>query len=112
MKTHHLSETVTAVGEVIDRIRLDMAHKRAFPKPRPITLEVLIIVGSHATYKRPITIPEIQAKMKKPMSHDEVTRGLKELALFLGYYRSPVELRRRMLQGMTNCLGYWLFVEC
>lgn len=111
MKTHHLSETTTAIGEVIARFELDLSRKLAFPKPRPIALEVLIIIGTHATYKRPITLTEIQAKMKKPMSHDEVTRALKEVALFLGYYRSPVELRRRMLQGTKNRHGYWLFIE-
>lgn len=110
MKTHHLSETVTAVGEVILRFETDLARKLAFPKPRPIALEVLIIIGSHATYKHPITIEGIQQKMQKAMSNDEVTRALKEVALFLGYYRSPVELRRRLMQGETRRMGYWLYM--
>jgi len=105
------SETVTAMEEVIRRFEVDLSRKLAFPKPTPLALEVMLIVGTYATYNRPITIDGIGEKTKKPWSQIHLERALKEAALFLGYYGSGIELRRRIQQGERRRLVYWLFVR-
>jgi hypothetical protein len=111
MKTHHLAETESAIGEVIRRFELDMNNKHAFPKPRALTLEVLIIIGTHGSYKKPITLAGIQQHTKKKWSSMMIGRAIKEAALFLGYYNSPIELRRRSITGEPWCRVHWLFIR-